>query len=82
MQFSYRLEDKLNLKAIIGISAGSAAGLILIAGLVIILIARACVIRAIKANQEKWHEMAIEMSKIVNNAGTKGMMMDDTPGMN
>ena len=50
MQFSYRLEDKLDLKALIGISAGSAAGLIIIAGLVIILIARTCVIRAIKTN--------------------------------
>lgn len=50
MQFSYKLEDKLDIKIISIIYSCSAFGLILIAGIIIILIARSCVISAIKAN--------------------------------
>jgi hypothetical protein len=50
MQFSYRLEDKLDIKKISLIYSASAFGLVLIAGLIIILAARGCVILAIRKN--------------------------------
>ena len=82
MQFSYKLEDKLDIKWVAIIYSGSAFVLIVLAGVVIIVVARACIIRAIKKNQEAWHNMAISMSKVVNQAGTKvNQMMMDTPGM-
>ena len=68
MQFSYQLIDNMDIKEIALIYSGSTFGLILIAGLIVILISRTCVSKVIKNNQESWSKMAIEMSKVMASA--------------
>ena len=54
MEFSYGLEDRLDIKTMAIIYSCSAFGFLLIVTAIIIVIARLCVNSAMKKNQETW----------------------------
>ena len=47
--------------------------MLLLVAVVVILLVRICIVRAIKKHQEAWHKQSVEMSKLVAQAKKTGI---------